>query len=166
MALSPTGQCSRTLTLAKETHPLITTAGQDQWTENYGTQWRELWKNMNTHLKKVRAPVASFIWRLLNRTIPWATHKACPLCQADKASINHLFLECPSLNEGFEDPPLSLIITPPHKTNINMLLGVWAQWKTLCWVVHTPGLQVSKVDVEGIIQNNYFQELERAQATG
>ena len=67
---------------------------------------------------------------------------------------------------GFEDPPLSLIITPPHQANIYMLLGVWAQWKALCWVVHTPGLQVSKVDITSIIQNNYFQELERAQATG
>jgi len=39
----------KAMTLAKEAPPLITTAGQDQWTEDFGTQWRELWKNMNTH---------------------------------------------------------------------------------------------------------------------
>ena len=75
--------------------PLILTPTQVKWEARFNTDWPALWKTVNTITKKLKSPVATFIWRLLNVSLPWPSHEKCPLCSSPRASPSHLFLECP-----------------------------------------------------------------------
>ena len=142
--------------------PLMISPGQAEWTTLYNTDWPTLWTNMNRTLKRVRSPVASFVWRLLNRSLPWATYSLCPLCAEDKASINHMFIKCPALAGSFTPNPLVTILSPPHASNKHALLALWALWKTICWVQHSSGLDTKTVDLSQVAHQHYHLEVNRA----
>ena len=76
---------------------LVLTEGQKEWAEEFGTNWRGLWAGINKVLRKVRSPVAFFIWRLLYRVLPWAAHMDCPLCGQERSSINFVFRRCKTI---------------------------------------------------------------------
>ena len=124
--------------------------------------WGGLGKSDIT-LRRVRSPVASFVWRLLNRSLPWATYSLCPLCAEDKVSINYMFIKCPALAGSFTSNPLVTILSPPHASNKCALLALWALWKTICWVQHSSGLDTKTVDLSQVALQHYHLEVNRAQ---
>jgi hypothetical protein len=133
--------------------PLYTTKGQDRWSEEFGTQWRPLWTSVNQVTRKVRAPVSAFMWRLLNRTLPLATHQECIVCRAEKCSIEHIFSKCPRMVGAFTPNPLSTLMSPPHMVQKETILALWTIWKTYNWVAHNPDIRTSIVDLRGVAQD-------------
>ena len=94
--------------------PLVLTRTQEKWTKDFGTDWRKLWTAFPRFTKKLRSPVASFLWRLLNVNIPWPSHQHCPLCNSqEKSSAHHLFLDCPALQGAYTTQPLVTLLPLP-----------------------------------------------------
>ena len=68
-------QILEALSTAAMSRPLQVSGRQAQWADTFNTDWPALWATTNRTLRKLRSPVASFIWRLLNRSLPWASHR-------------------------------------------------------------------------------------------
>ena len=58
--------------------PLILTPTQAKWESRFNTDWPALWKSVNTVTIKLRSPVATFIWRLLNVSLPCLLMRSAP----------------------------------------------------------------------------------------
>ena len=145
------------------------TPAQTRWTDQMGTHWPSLWAVINKTTKKLRSPVASFTWRLLNMCLPWNTREACPLCHNSTSSASHLFLECKLTTDLYSPPPLQGILTQPHNSGQQLkllVLAVWSQWKLITWIKHHPKVNVSKLDRFAFAHSALDEEIERALATG
>ena len=144
--------------------PLILTPTQVKWEARFNTDWPALWKSVNTITKKLRSPVATFIWRLLNVSLSWPSHEKCPLCSSPRASPLHLFLECPGTLDLYSPPPLEALLTP-GQVNKEVILALWSQWRLITWVKYeTPDL--SKVNRHKIAHKLLEEEIQRAKNTG
>ena len=134
--------------------------GQQQWTQQFGTDWPALWRTFKKETKSTRTAVTSFLWCLLNRSLSWNTQATCPGCHQDKGTINHLFMECPRLAKAFTPNPLTSIITPPHHLPSKAVIALWATWKTICWLHHHQ-INALNVDTHQVIFTTFDQEWSR-----
>jgi Reverse transcriptase (RNA-dependent DNA polymerase) len=157
-------QCMDTWALQR---PLVLTKGQQGWQQHFNTDWRSLWTSFGSFARHIRTAIASFLWCLLNRSLPWATYTDCPLCtprgslSGQRASLDHLFLHCPRLAGAFHPAPLISLLSPPHRVSVEVAVALWAQWKTACWITHH-GADPLQLDTFGLVHSFYDQEMERA----
>jgi hypothetical protein len=150
----------------KQEKQLVLTPAQQRWSIHYNTDWPSLWETINRTTKRLRSPIAAFIWRLLNMCLPWATQQSCPLCSHHRSSATHLFLDCPGTTDLFTPIPLEAILTPPHiSISKDLILALWAQWKLITWVKHK-GIPPGGFDRHKLASKFLDDEIERAQATG
>jgi exonuclease III len=144
--------------------PLILTPTQQKWALQFNTDWPALWTMVNEMTKRVRSPIAAFIWRLLNVCLSWASHEECPLCRSPKASPTHLFLDCPGTTDLYSPRPLEVLLTPGQATKEG-ILALWSQWKLITWAKHnSPDL--AKLNRHRLAHKFLDEEIQRAKNTG
>ena len=113
--------------------PLYLFFGQQKWTDDFNTNWSELWKRAYSFMKLFKSGIVSFLWRLLNRSLLIARitrNSLYPCCKGANISLEHIFLFCPTTARIIYPNSLTEVLTPLYNITPETIITMWAQWKT------------------------------------
>jgi len=164
VALTDRSSISIRIKSALREQPMILTDRQQSWKRQHGIEWDTFMVDM--YKWPVRPAVTSFIWKLINGTLPLAAHfrgqQACSICGLEE-NTNHVFgakQDCIVT----EDILTTFLAARTRNAQIEAAIELWAVWKTCCWAKHHKG-KLDRIEINKrmeTIQNNKLEEYQVA----